>query len=128
MQISFISIQSTRLIKLLTVKLSCFVYRNQIFFNEKLVKRLPGYPQDSGSNATIKFYVDYPSTIFTNKTLDKTILASIVFAELAKFEKLIGLNITLDTSVLPETPGTPSEIQTNNAVQLKILNFSPNQV
>ncbi|XP_028408014.1 uncharacterized protein LOC114530617 [Dendronephthya gigantea] len=105
----------------------CGVEQNQLFFNEKLVKRLPGYPEDSGNNAIIKFYVDYPSTIFINKTLDKTILASIVFAELAKFEQLISLNVTLDTSVLPETPGTPTANEISNAVQLKILDFSPNQ-
>ncbi|XP_028416182.1 uncharacterized protein LOC114539806 [Dendronephthya gigantea] len=102
----------------------CGVEQNKVFFSSLNVERLPGYPQNVGEfNTTIKFYVDYPTTIKSG-SLPKAILASIVFSELAKFEKLFNYSITLDTPVTPEAPRDPSDEQRNNAVTLEILDFT----
>lgn len=101
--------------------------RNQLFFNELNVKRLPGYPKDDGKNAKIKFYVNYPS-IVRNDTVEQAILASIISAEREKLERLTGFSITVDTSVTPPNPADPSDDQSNNAVELLISSFSVNQV
>ena len=73
------------------------------------------------------FYVNYP-TIVRNGTIDQAILASIVSAELQKLEDLTGFDITLNTSVVPASPGTPTAIQEANAVRLELPNFFVNQV
>lgn len=73
------------------------------------------------------FYVNYP-TVVRNGTIDQAILASIVSAELQKLEDLTGFNITLDTSVVPASPGTPTPTQQANAVRLELPSFSVNQV
>ncbi|CAB4015195.1 mucin, partial [Paramuricea clavata] len=104
----------------------CGVEQNQLFFSELNVKRLPSYPSNQGNDAIIQFYVDYPS-IIRNATVDQAILASIVFAELQKLRDLTGFSITLDTSVTPPSPGTPTATQSANAVQLLISSFSTSQ-
>lgn len=102
-------------------------HRNQIFFNEFNVERLPGYPQNNGDDAIIKFYVDYPSDL-QKGSLPKAILASIVSSELQKFQNLTGLSIVLDTPATPEVPEEATVIQEANAVVLQILGFSEAQV
>jgi hypothetical protein len=91
------------------------------------VERLPGYPQNNGANAIIKFYVDYPSDV-QEGLLPKAILASIVSSELQKFQNLTGLSIVLDTPATPEVPDGATAIQEANAVVLRILGFSEAQV
>ena len=91
------------------------------------VKRLPGYPLNHGDDAAIMFYVNYPA-IVRNGTIDQAILASIVSAQLLRLRELTGFFITLNTSVVPPSPGTPTAIQQDNAVQLELPNFSTMQV
>ena len=109
------------------VTLLSLLLRNQIFFNEFNVERLPGYPNNSGADAVIKFYVDYPSTIRTG-SLSKAILASIVFSKLEKLQNFTGYYIVLNTPVTPPAPQDPTEDQRANAVVLQIFDFSVAQV
>ena len=103
------------------------LHRNQIFFNEFNVERLQDYPQNNGTDAIIKFYVDYPSDIQEGSLL-KAILASIVSSELQKFQNLTGLSIVLDTPATAEVPDEATPMQRGNAVVLQILGFSQAQV
>ena len=101
--------------------------RNQIFFNQLLVKRVPGYPMNNDSNAVIKFYIDYPDDVMSAQ-IPKTILASLISSELQKLQNLTRLSIILLTEVVPEAPSDPTTEQQNNAVSLRILSFSTTQV
>ena len=101
----------------------CGVSQNQILFNELNVERLQGYPNNSGANATIMFYVDYPSTVRPG-SLPKAILASIVFSKLEELQNLTGYCIVLNTPVAPLAPQNPTDDQRANAVVLQILDFS----
>ncbi|XP_028414143.1 uncharacterized protein LOC114537208 [Dendronephthya gigantea] len=102
----------------------CGVEQNKVFFSSLNVERQQGYPKNVGEyNTTIKFYIDYPTTIKSG-SLPKAILASIVFSELAKFEKLFNYSINLDTPVTPDAPRDPSDEQRNNAVTLEIHDFT----
>ena len=101
--------------------------RNQIFFNQFLVKRVPGHPMNNGSNAIIKFYIDYPDDVMSAQ-VPKAILASLISSELHKLQNLTRLSIILLTEVVPEAPSDPTPEQRNNAVSLRILSFSVTQV
>ena len=91
------------------------------------MERLPGYPNNSGADAIIKFYVDYPSTIRTG-SLPKATLASIVFSKLENLQNLTGYCIVLNTPVTPRAPQNPTNDQRANAVVLQIFDFSVAQV
>ena len=103
------------------------LFRNQIFFNPFNVKRLPNYPNDTGNDAAVMFYVDYPMDVKSG-SIPKTILASIIFSQLQRLRNLTSLTIFLNTPVTPAAPDDPSEDERANAVVLQILDFSSNQV
>ena len=103
------------------------LFRNQIFFNQFNVKRLPNYPNDTGNDAAVMFYVDYPMDVKSG-SIPKTILASIIFSQLQRLRNLTGLTIVLNTPVTPAAPADPTEDQRANAVVLQMLHFSTAQV
>ena len=82
---------------------------------------------NNGSNAVIKFYIDYPDDVMSAQ-VPKAILASLISSELHKLQNLTRLSITLLTEVVPEAPSDPTPEQQNNAVSLRILSFSVTQV
>ena len=116
-----------KLIRITQYNYNLILFRNQIFFNPFTVKRLPNYPNDTGNDAAIMFYVDYPMDVKSG-SIPKTILASIIFSQLQRLRSLTGLTIDLNTPVTPSAPDDPSEDERANAVVLQILDFSSNQV
>ena len=80
-----------------------------------------------GDDARIMFYVDYPADVMSGQ-IPKSILASIIFAQLERLENLTRLTITLNTRVTPPSPADPTDDQRANAVVLRILDFSEAQV
>ena len=80
-----------------------------------------------GDDARIMFYVDYPADVMSGQ-IPKSILASIIFAQLERLENLTRLTITLNTRVTPPSPADPTDVQRANAVVLRILDFSEAQV
>ena len=80
-----------------------------------------------GDDARIMFYVDYPADVMSGQ-IPKSILASIIFAQLERLENLTRLTITLNTRVTPPPPDDPTDDQRANAVVLRLLDFSEAQV
>ncbi|XP_046852402.1 uncharacterized protein LOC124445696 isoform X2 [Xenia sp. Carnegie-2017] len=103
----------------------CGVSQNSLQLSVLNVERLPGYPNNTGNNVTLRFYVDYPEDI-RNGTMNRATLGSIVFTELQKLQTALSLTLIVNTPLLGDvTP--PSAAQLNNTVLLTISNFAANQ-
>ena len=92
-----------------------------------LVQRVPGFPSNDGNDAILEFYVNYPNETAAGP-VPRAILASIISAQLQTLMNETSLNLTLETSVVPESPRNPSADQRNNAVLIQLINFNENQV
>ena len=103
-----------------------FLFRNQVDFSVEDVQRSPNYPKNNGSDVLIKIYVNYPNetvTLSNATVIDKKVLASLIFEQLAFLEKETKLDLVVETSFAPDAPRTPTSEEADNAVLMDINNF-----
>ena len=108
------------------------LFRNQVNFGVEDVQRIPNYPKNiNGTGASIQIYVNYPNeaiTVLNATVVDRKVLASLIFEQLAFLEKETKLDLVVETSFAPDAPRTPTKEEAANAVLMDINNFDTQQV
>lgn len=94
-------------------------------FNSSHVQLVnPGSPKQNGKNATIEFFVSYPR----GGTMAQIILLLILNEKLPSIQQNTGLQLTILTTIEPETPQPRTVNFTENAISVVLKDFQANQV
>ena len=82
-------------------------------------------PTQSGADSQLDFYVTYPGS---NNPMDQNILSSVLKEELLAVQSISSLFLTLQSSYSPHPPTDPTNEQSNNLVEIELVNVQADQV
>ena len=107
------------------ITFSLNLFRNNASFMHSHVQRLPGFPEQNGTDSRIKLYVEYPG----GGTMRQDILQLIINVQLQSVGTDSGFNLTLVPIIEePEVTSPLTDDRINNSISVVLKNFQADQV